>query len=88
MRDFGKIGFITFGNPNHYDGTGAMRKELRLRMKESDAKQLKGLFSEEDIREMHQDELGDILSDAAPEGFVFEIRTDERGNSNYGYFAR
>lgn len=87
MRDFRKISFITFGNPNHYDGTGAMRKELRARIKDEDAKQLLNCFDPADIKEMHQDEISDYLSDAAPVGFVFEIRTDDRGNSNYGYFA-
>ncbi len=87
MRDFSKIGFITFGNPNHYDGAKLMRKELRARMKDEDAKQLVDCFSEAEIKEMHQDNIADVLSDAAPEGYVFEIRKDDHGNSNYGYFA-
>ncbi len=86
MRDFSKIGFITFGNPNHYDGTKLMRKELRRRLKEDDAKALAEVLEGEDIKSLHQDVIADYLSDAAPEGYVFEVRKDDRGNSNWGYF--
>jgi hypothetical protein len=94
--------WITFGNPNHYDGSGLMLRELRARCRDADMEphqktsiedmeaEFKAnygykLTEAEAVRHNYSDIIADLLSDMAPEGFVFEIRKNN-GNSNYGYF--
>ena len=36
MTSFARMGFVTFGNPNHYNGSGLMLRELRARCRDSD----------------------------------------------------
>lgn len=102
MATFDRLGFITAGDPNHYDGSGLLLKELRKRATEdpvvaervaeleADFKEDHGvkLTEKEAVRKNMGDIFGDILSDMAPEGVVFEIRSDSRGHHNYGYFTR
>jgi hypothetical protein len=100
---FAREGFVTSGNPNHYDGSGLMLRELRARSRDSDTggnvlTAYEGIAADYlsdfgvPLTEKNasvscglQDQIADILSDAAPEGYVFEIRK-QRGNSNWGYF--
>lgn len=102
LAKFERLGFITFGNPNHYDGSGLLLRELRVRAREEKRaeyalEEIEAEFKEdygiklteaEAVRKNMGDILGDRLSDLAPDGTVFEIRPDDRGNHNYGYFEQ
>ena len=100
---FSRAGFVTAGNPNHYDGSDLLLRELRARSRDADEPQLKDAVR--DLETSHEEDYGcklsereainhclgdviaDYLSDAAPDGYVFEIRRDSQGNSNWGYFV-
>ena len=90
MRDFSKIGFVTWGDPNHYDSDKPMQAELRRRIKDGDegGKACQDLLDSEGLKpkDLSADHIGDLLSDTCPNGYLFEVRKGPDGNHNWGYF--
>ncbi len=99
---FPRMGQITLGNPNHYNGSGLMLRELRARAKDPDGahakaalddleagfKEDEGVKLSERLAVQHNlcDIIGDLLSDLCPEGLEFDVRRWPDGNHNYGYY--
>jgi hypothetical protein len=62
---FPRIGWITAGNPNHYDGSGLLLKELRARSR--DGEEFDGPNAQsalDDFTEEYEEEYGEKLTES------------------------
>lgn len=101
---FARMGWVTFGNPNHYDGAGLLLRELRARCRDADMEpyQKSAITDlEEDFKENYGEKLteksavrrnmGDVIADLLSDMAPEGTVFEIRkngGDSNYGYFPK
>lgn len=99
---FARMGWVTFGNPNHYDGAGLLLRELRARCRDADMEphqktavsDLEADFLAEYGEKLTEKSavrrnMGDVIADLLSDMAPAGTVFEIRknaGDSNYGYF--